>query len=498
MDTVLIVDDEIGIRTAIKQVLSHESLQVVAAETEEQAIELYLETVPALVLLDIRLGLDSGLETFRRLRQIDPRALIVFITGHGTTQLAIESMKLGAFDYLVKPLDIAQLKGVVEQAVRISRTMRVPAAVGALDPHFDDSDRIVGSSRAIQTICKSIGKVAPQAVNVLVLGESGTGKELIARAIYHHSRRSQSNFLAINCAAIPETLLESELFGHEQGAFTGADRTRIGKFEQCDGGTIFLDEIGDMPLATQAKMLRLLQDGEFQRVGGNDVLKVDVRVISATHQNLEAMIEKGTFRRDLYFRLRGFTLHLPALRERREDISELAHYFLFRFNQPLQTQVETISEEAIQKLQQYAWPGNIRELQSIIKEAMIASTGPTLLADFLPHEFSVLKAGDSQRSIDTIEEAGPDAWRTLGPQVEAILDKRESDVYRASLLEFDRLMLQRAMSLCQGNQVKAAELLGISRPTLRSKLKSILARSVESASSAELGEGVSKTEDVSR
>lgn len=471
MDTVLVIDDEAGIRTAIKQVLTSETLQVLTASDEAQGIAHYLDASPSMVLLDIRLGLDSGMETFRRIRQIDPRAIVVFITGHGTTELAIESMKLGAFDYLVKPLDVVQLTNIVHQGVRICRTMRVPAAVGNTDATFDDSDRIIGGSRSMQAICKSIGRIAPQNVNVLILGESGTGKELIARAVYHHSRRSQATFLAINCAAIPENLLESELFGHEQGAFTGADRRRIGKFEQCHNGTIFLDEIGDMPLATQAKMLRLLQDGEFQRVGGNEALRADVRIVAATHQNLEEMIEKGSFRRDLYYRLRGVTLSLPPLRERIEDIAELTHYFLFRFNQQLGTNVESIAEEAIHRLQQYNWPGNIRELQSIVREAMIASTGPTLLEEFFPQDILDFKGANSPQNDEALVAVGPEGWETLGPMVESLLAERSGFVYRDSLLQFDRLILQRVMSICGGNQVKAAEVLGMSRPTLRNKLR---------------------------
>lgn len=468
MEYVLVVDDELGIRKAIEQVLSSAGYRIVTAGTAQEAMELFCEHGPAVVLLDIRLGADSGLEIFRKMRQVDSRAIIIFVTGHGTTQLAIESMKLGAFDYLVKPLDKNQLLSVVTQGVKISRTMRVPATVSSFDPLVEDSDRIVGGSRSMQSICKNIGRVAPQDINVLVLGESGTGKELIARAIYHHSHRSQANFLAINCAAIPENLLESELFGHEQGAFTGADRRRIGKFEQCHRGTIFLDEIGDMPLATQAKMLRLLQDGEFQRVGGNDVLRTDVRIVAATHQHLESMIDKGTFRRDLYYRLRGVTINIPPLRERIEDIAELAHYFVFRYNQQLGTQVETISEEAIEQLQNHPWPGNIRELQSVIRQAMINSTGPRLLVDFLPTEISNSRFNEP---AEPVESVGPDAWKALGPKIESLLESRGNLVYRQSLLEFDRLILKRVMNLVDGNQVKAAEVLGISRPTLRSKLQ---------------------------
>ena len=266
--------------------------------------------------MDIRLGNRSGLELFAELPlRLTPKILVIFITGQGSSDTAIEAMKLGAFDYLVKPLDLQQLQLVVEQALKISQLMHVPAAVDTPQQVADTSDRLIGSGPAMQSICKQIGRIAPQSVNVLVLGESGTGKELVARAIYFHSRRNQGPFLAINCAAIPESLLESELFGHEKGAFTGAEHRRIGKFEQCNNGTIFLDEVGDMPLATQSKILRLLQDGQFQRVGGNETMTVDVRIVAATHQNLESMIEQGRFRNDLYYRLpRRATLELPPLR----------------------------------------------------------------------------------------------------------------------------------------------------------------------------------------
>ena len=267
MQKLLVIDDEEGIRIAIQEVLKRDSLKVYVAQDSESGLRTMREELPDLVLLDIRLGNESGINVFHALREIDPKVLVVFITGHGTTDTAIEAMKLGAFDYLLKPLDFDQLEQVVEQGLKISRLMRTPAAVESTAAQADNSDRLIGSGPAMQAICKQIGRIAPQNINVLILGESGTGKELVARAIYHHSRRNQSPFLAINCAAIPDTLLESELFGHEKGAFTGAERRRIGKFEQCHGGTIFLDEVGDMPLATQAKILRLLQEGQFQRAG---------------------------------------------------------------------------------------------------------------------------------------------------------------------------------------------------------------------------------------
>ena len=262
--------------------------------------------------------------------------------------------------------------------------MRVPAVIPEGGEAKEDADALLGRCPAMQEVYKAIGRVAPQDVTVLILGESGTGKELVARAIYHYSSRAKGPFLAINCAAIPETLLESELFGHEKGAFTGADRKRIGKFEQCHGGTLFLDEIGDMTPLTQTKILRVLQEQEFERVGGNEPIKADVRVIAATNRDLEKMVAEGTFRGDLYYRLNVFTIKLPPLRERGDDLPLLAEHFVRRFGRELKKDVRGIAPEAMELLRRYPWPGNVRELQSVIKQALLQATGPVLLPEFLP------------------------------------------------------------------------------------------------------------------
>jgi len=471
MQTLLLIDDEAGIRFTIREVLQSPELRVLVAESSLDGLQLAREESPDVVLLDIRLGGESGLDVFHRLREIDPKVLVVFITGHGTADTAIEAMKLGAFDYLVKPLDLAKLQQVVEQALKISHLIHVPAAVDSPAALGDASDRLIGSGPAMQSLFKQMGRVAPLDVSVLILGESGTGKGLVARAIYHHSRRSQGPFMAINCAAIHETLLESELFGHEKGAFTGADRQRIGKFEQCHRGTILLDEVGDMPLATQAKMLHLLQDGQFQRVGGNETLTADVRVVTATNQNLEGMIAEGRFRRDLYYRIRGVTLHLPPLREREDDIAELAHYFLFRLNRQLGTAVQTISNEALELLQRHSWPGNVRELQSVLREALIVSTGPTLLPEFLPLT-PAAAAVDAERP-EAVAPPGATSWQSLGEMLDHGLQNRHPDLYRRLMQQFDGLVVSGAMRAASGLQSRAAELLGLSRPTLRAKLRAM-------------------------
>ncbi len=464
----LVIDDESTIRYSIGQVLASENVAVLEADNAEQGLRLAAEHSPDVILLDVRLGPRSGLDVFHELRQIDPKSLVIFITGHGTTDTAIEAMKIGAYDYLVKPLDADHLQNVVEQAFGISRLMHVPALLEEGERPQDRPDLLVGAGVAMQSVCKQIGRVAPQDVNVLILGESGTGKELVARAIYHHSQRSRAPFLAINCSAIPESLLESELFGHERGAFTGAERRRIGKFEQCHHGTVFLDEVGDMAPNTQAKILRLLQERRFERVGGSETIDVDVRIIAATNQNLEALIESGRFRKDLYYRLRGVTINLPPLRERREDISELAHYFLFRYNRQMGTAARSISPEALELLQQYDWPGNVRELQSIVRESLIVSAGPTILPEFLPPEVRRGAAGSNDHAS---EEAV--AWQLLPTKVDEWVASGDTDLYRHSLEYFDRLILQKALNAAEGHQARAAELLGLSRVTLRAKLRSL-------------------------
>jgi DNA-binding NtrC family response regulator len=471
MPKLLIIDDEPSIRLSIKAVLNREDISVFGAETAEEGVRLVAEQSPDVILLDIRLGKSSGLQLFHELRRIDPRCIIIFITGHGTTETAIEAMKLGAFDYLSKPFDAKQLRQVVDQAFTISRLVHVPAIIDEGERPEDKPDRLIGSGPAMQAVCKQIGRVAPQNVNVLILGDSGTGKELVARALYHHSQRSQAPFLAINCAAIPESLLESELFGYEKGAFTGAVCRRIGKFEQCHGGTLFLDEVGDMASHTQAKILRLLQEGRLERLGGNESISVDVRIIAATNQNIESLMERGKFRKDLYYRLCGVTIALPPLRERPEDIAELAHYYLFRYNHQQGTLVRSISPEALELMQSYAWPGNVRELQNVIRQALITSAGPTLLPEFLPTELQQ-EVSDIEDHIDT--HVLPDLdWQILPQTFLNWIAAGETEIYPRLREQFDRLILSGTLQHVGGNRNQAAKVLGLSLVTLRAKLRSM-------------------------
>jgi two-component system nitrogen regulation response regulator GlnG len=472
MPKLLVIDDEPGIRFTIGQVFARNEIRIFEAEDAGRGLEIATQELPDVILLDIRLGSQSGLEVFQSLRSIDSRSLVIFITGYSTAETAIEAMKLGAYDYLVKPLDLNHLQNVVAQAFAISRMMRVPTIIEQGSRSEMDAERLVGGGLAMQTVCKQIGRIAAQDISVLILGESGTGKELVARAIYHHSLRSQKPFLAINCAAIPESLLESELFGHERGAFTGADRRRIGKFEQSDGGTLLLDEVGDMSPSTQAKILRVLQERRFERVGGNESLSVDVRLVAATNQNLDDLIRDGRFRRDLYYRLRGVTIQIPPLRDRREDIAELAHYFLFRYNRQLGTTVQSIAPAAMELLEQYGWPGNVRELESAIREALITSTGMALLPEFLPAELRHEPASHPDLDADESPVGNID-WQILPQFVEKAIGGNETDVYRRARDQFDRLLILRVLQHAGGNQNRAAEILGLSRVTLRARLRAM-------------------------
>ena len=466
MPTLLIVDDEPNLLYSLKKGLETDQLRVVTAETAEAGIEAVRTHSPDAVILDVRLPDLSGLDAFAEMRRFDARIPVILITAYSTTETAIEAMKLGAYDYLLKPVEFDKLSEVVERALDISRMSRVPATF-ADESDDPNADHIVGHSPKMQDVYKAIGRVAIQDVNVLIMGESGTGKEMVARAILHHSRRSKGPFLAINCAALPETLLESELFGHERGSFTGADKRHIGKFEQINGGTIFLDEIGDMTSATQAKVLRLLQEGTFERVGSSETICVDVRVIAATNQDLETMVEEGGFRQDLYYRLKVFTIELPSLRERTDDIPLLAEHFIRLFNRDFGKNVRSIEPQAMRMLEQYEWPGNIRELQSAMKHALVRSVGSVLTVDFLPANCR----GMLQRADDSM--ASPLETENIRRFVHGLLSENHPEIYHKLHGEIDRILLPEVLGHVGGNQAQASELLGIARSTLRNKISDL-------------------------
>jgi two-component system nitrogen regulation response regulator GlnG len=461
----LIDDDPALIPGQVRQAFPAPAHRVEVAATGAEGLERVGTGPPDVILLDLGLPDQSGLEVYQHIRQIDARIPVIFITMAKAADAAIEAMKQGAYDYLFKPLDPHQLRRVVGEALEVARRMREPAVVAesAADPDVEGA--IVGACPAMREVYKAIGRVAAQNVPVLITGESGTGKELVARAIYQHSPRAKAPFLVLNCAAIPDNLLESELFGHEKGAFTGADRRRIGKFEQCNGGTIFLDEIGDMPLALQAKMLRLLQEQTFERVGGNETVQTDVRLIAATHHDLQADAAEGKFRPDLYYRLGVFTIHLPPLRERGDDLAMLVRHFLRRFSRELGRQVHEVAPEALERLRSYSWPGNIRELQSVLKQALLQASGTVLLPAFLPD----LLGKPGEATARPLPEPDLD----LAAYISQRLGADARDLYAEVHRELDRFFLTRVLEYTSGNQIQAAKLLGIARQTLRLKLREL-------------------------
>jgi two-component system nitrogen regulation response regulator GlnG len=437
--------------------------RVQVAGSAEAGLERIGMDSPDVIVLDLGLADRSGLEVYQEVRRGHARLPIIVLVAAERGDAAIELIKQGAYDCLFKPLDMALLRRVVAEALDVARRMRQCAVSEETGTDLNAGSGLIGSCLAMQEVYKAIGRVADRDVPVLITGESGTGKELVARALYHHSARAAKPFLALNCAAIPENLLESELFGHEKGAFTGADRRRIGRFEQCNGGTLFLDEIGDMPPALQAKLLRVLQEQAFERVGGGETIRTDVRVIAATHRNLRAWSDEGRFRPDLYYRLGVFTIHLPPLRERGDDLPLLVEYYLKRVSRELGREVRGVAPEALEHMRAYSWPGNVRELQSVLKQALLRAHGRVLLPEFLP-ELSEAPAAPAASPGGGID---PEAFlrRRLGP------DSR--DLYAEFHRELDRLVLPRILERTGGNQARAAVLLGIARHTLRTKLREL-------------------------
>jgi nitrogen regulation protein NR(I) len=487
MQKILIIDDDEGVCYSLARLLSNDERRVTAVQTPDAGFEALRGEDPDLVLLDVKIPGADGLEILRNIRKQRPRQLVVMMTAHGTTETAIEAMKRGAYDYLMKPFDSEILNNVVARALDNARlNKRVTGIENVIDKKAPStekttfSDRIIGQSHAMHEVCKKIGEVAPREVPVLIRGESGTGKELVARALWQHSKRANKPFLAVNCAAIPETLLEGELFGHEKGSFTGAETRKLGKFEQSDEGTLFLDEVGDMSLATQAKILRVLQNNTFERVGGTETIKVDVRILAATHQNLEKLVKEGKFREDLYYRLRVMEITLPPLRERREDIQEIVRYFLSRHREALMSEANSVSPKALESLQNYEWPGNIRQLENVIRRAMVVCNGNFINVDHLefgpdtssPKTEALIKSNGagtastspSGTSSFTIQPSGIDDMDSL---IERLLSSGKS----ALIEDMERLLIGRALEKLNGNQLQTAKLLGITRNTLRSRIE---------------------------
>ena len=466
MGSVLVVDDDRAVLLMVSKTLQRAGHEVETAATAEGCVECVRRSSPDVVLLDIVLPGETGLSVFHRVRAIDRRLPVIFITAEAGSTTAIEAMQLGAYDYLAKPLDAETLTALVDQAVEARRMMNVPVALPTSGPPDPSVDAFVGRSPEMRAVFKDVGRVAGQNVTVLIRGESGSGKELVARALYQHSSRRDAPFMVVNCAALPDTLLESELFGHEKGAFTGAEHRRIGKFEQCNGGTLLLDEVGDMSPLVQGKVLRLLQEQRFERVGGNETIQTDVRLIAATNRPLEEMTADGRFRSDLFYRLNGVAISLPPLRDRKDDLPLLLRHFMARLAVELgKRDLEGISPEALELLMQYDWPGNIRELQSVVRQFVLKASGPVIVPEFLPPELR----GDVRRNIPPTGDDGlPES--DLRDFVDSRLSASTKDLYAESVEMMERFVLTRVLQETEGNQSRAAEILGITRGKIRDRI----------------------------
>ena len=468
--TILIADDEINIRRVLEAILKRDGYEVVTAASGEEALSLMNREIQT-VITDLKMpGLD-GMELLRRLGAQHPDVPVVMITAHGSVENAVEAVKLGAFDYVEKPFDQEQIRQVVAKAIKTHSLSR-------RDTHPEKTDvtgrfRLVGDSPAIRQIYGIIEKVANTPSTVLITGESGTGKELIARALHENSSRQDGPFIKINCAAIPKTLMESELFGYEKGAFTGAVGAKPGRFELAHGGTLFLDEIGEIPVEMQVKLLRVLQESEFERVGGIKTIKVDVRLVTATNRDLAAELATGGFREDLYYRLNVVPIHLPPLRERREDIALLVGHFITKFNERLRKQITHIEPAAVERLVSYNWPGNIRELENVIERTMLFCEAPVIRLGNLPAELllgedrhlpaAALSTSSSQPNLAAMPATLP-AGDAVGSLKEAV---------RAETERVERELIQRALDETGGNVTQAARRLKISRKSLQTKMKEL-------------------------
>jgi two-component system nitrogen regulation response regulator GlnG len=524
--TILVIDDDSEIRYSLKRVLEARGYSVLLAGSGEEGIEVAKKEQPALIFSDNRMSGISGIEALQHLRKIAPRSMVVIMTAYSTTQTAIEAMKFGAFDYIVKPFELKKVLALTEKGLEAYQQLN--ASHEPLLPGIDSKDYaegMVGSAEIMREVFKLIGQVAPSDATVMITGESGTGKELVARCIYRHSLRSEGPFIAVNCAAIPENLIESELFGHEKGSFTGATALKKGRFELADKGTIFLDELGDMTLSTQTKVLRVLQEGEIQRVGGTETLRVNVRLVAATNKNLEEMVKNKEFREDLYYRLNVFRLRLPALRERTEDIPLIASFLLQKLSLKQGGKAKRLSQDALSLLMTHDWPGNVRELENTIQHSAVLAQGEVILPGDLPQEIFRNKSIPGKRKepvvpvSDGLLTGAPDEAANVAqanstqtsalPDASSASDSRESgasnapargaasqgaDVvfgggmdreqafdmiynllrkenHRNLLVAMEKEMIQRVLRETAGNQLKASDVLGISRSTLRKRIE---------------------------
>lgn len=472
MGRILIVDNDEGLIHFLTRLFVKQGHEVASCADGISGLERVRAEPFDLILLDYKMPGLNGLETLVEIKNAQIKTPVIVMTAYGTTETAIEAMKLGAYDYLLKPFDIEGLKRLAADALEVNRLMKeivgLPSSVTRISPPVGGLVRIVGTSRQMQEVFKLVGQVAEKDVGVLITGESGTGKELVARAIYHHSHRKDKAFMAINCAAVPDALFESELFGYERGAFTGAYRSYVGKFERCHTGTLFFDEVGDMSLTTQAKVLRVLQDGEFERLGSTDTISVDVRILAATNKNLEKEIAEGRFREDLYYRLKVIRIHLPPLRERQDDIPALVKYFVGRFSEEYGKSIHYVADQTIHRLQSRAWPGNVRELENHLRRAVLMCKGDVLLVEHV--QFGAEEEDTPQR--DSHDERVQRLKQRLMDLVPEILRSAEDQRAHANIMDLvEEALITRALQECDYNQVRTAQKLGISRNTLRHRIK---------------------------
>jgi two-component system nitrogen regulation response regulator GlnG len=458
--SILIIDDDQSIRWVLTEALQEEGFQVQAAANADEARQRLQHQSFAVVLSDIRMPGDDGLSLLKELKKTSPDLPVIIMTAHSDLESAVNAYEFGAFDYLPKPFDVDQAIELVQRAAQTGQTTDSALAITEAPP------LIIGEAPAMQEVFRAIGRLSRSNISVLINGASGTGKELVARALHQHSRRSKGPFIALNMAAIPKDLIESELFGHEKGAFTGASQRYLGRFEQADGGTLFLDEIGDMPLETQTRLLRVLSEGSFYRVGGTQPVRANVRVIAATHQDLAALVEQGQFREDLFHRINVIRIQLPDLKNRLSDIPLLAKHFLAQAAKELETEPKQLSRDAEIRLMNYHWPGNVRQLENVCRWLMVMSSGREILASDLPPEIL------HSPSVTPAQSESVTQWQSalkhnLLQQVEA----GNSQALQHVQQEFEKLLIETALHISQGHKQEAAQLLGWGRNTVTRKQK---------------------------
>ncbi len=472
-EKILLIDDDEGLNHFLTRFFNRKGYDVTTCLSGQEAIKIIMDQNFDLILLDYKMPGLNGLDTLQEIKNARVKTPVIIMTAYGNTDTAITAMKRGAYDYLSKPFERKELSRIVGEALELNSRMKervfLPDMTNtSIAGSSEKGLKMIGRSKAMQDVYKTIGQIAEKNVAVLLTGESGTGKELAAKAIFHHSNRNDKPFIAINCAAIPEQLFESELFGYEPGAFTGARHTKLGKIERANGGTCFLDEIGELSMPLQAKLLRVLQDGELERLGGVKTIKVDVRIIAATNRDLSSAVQEGTFREDLYWRLKVISIDLPPLRRRTEDIPELVEYFISRFSAEHNKAIPYVPERVMNRLKSYSWPGNIRELENCLNRAVILCAGDIIAEEHI--EFL-----DRQKEYDAHATNRNQIISSLKEKIENIMPEVMqlfTEGIHANIIEtVEEVIIMKALEKSGNNQVKAAEMLGISRNTLRHRLK---------------------------